>query len=275
MINRSFQLTAALSLILVAFGCQTMKGSQDTQSMADTETELSVARAFIESGRPDKALYELKAVLEKEPESVGAHTLMGLAQMALRNPTKAVEHLKIAWNFDPSAQNALNLSSAYLQAKNLEAAQKIIVKGLAVKETPPYRHKERFYHNLALIAQMKGKQGVAEKAFRKALEENPTFYMSRQQLAILLGKAGKVEAAKEQWDLARIACPLCLEPTEQLAKYYQSKGDLRTALGLVTDFKKLEGINPPEAKRALELEAELNITRAKLAKQAASSVQSR
>jgi Tfp pilus assembly protein PilF len=252
-----------------------MKDSQGTDSAADAETELSVARAFIESGRPDKALYELKALLEKEPKNTGAHTMVGLAQMALKNPKKAVEHLKIAWDLEPSAQNALNLSSAYLQANQLESAQKIIVKGLATKENPPYRHKERFYHNLALIAQIKGKASVAEKALRKALEENPTFYMSRQQLAVMLGKAGKLEAAKEQWELARIACPLCLEPTEQLTRYYQAKGDLRTALGLISDFKKLEGINPTEAKRVLELESELNTVRTKLAKQAAADAKSR
>jgi len=273
--TRSFKLTSVLSLILVAFGCQTMKDSQDADSATDSETELSVARAFIESGRPDKALYELKDLLEKEPRNTGAHTMVGLAQMALKNPKKAVEHLKIAWNLEPSAQNALNLSSAYLQANQLESAQKIIVKGLATKESPPYRHKERFYHNLALIAQIKGKASVAEKALRKALEENPTFYMSRQQLALMLGKAGKLESAKEQWELARIACPLCLEPTEQLARYYQAKGDLRTALGLISDFKKLEGINPTEAKRVLELESELNTVRTKLAKQAAADAQSR
>lgn len=268
-------LSAVLSLILVAFGCQTMKSHQDGQSTADTETEISVARAFLEDGRPDKAMFELKALLEKHPENASVHTMMGLSQMALKNPTKAVEHLKIAWKLDPVAQHALNLSSAYIQANQLESAQKIIVQGLATKESPPYRYKERFYHNLALIAQMKGKTKVAEKALRKALEENPTFYLSRQQLASLLSQSGKVELAKEQWELARIACPLCLEPTEQLAKYYQGKGDLKTAMGLIADFKRMEGITPSEAKRAFELESELNKVRSKLANDSAAGATNR
>jgi Tfp pilus assembly protein PilF len=273
--RRLLELATTVSLILAASGCQTMKGTQDKEITADAETELSVARAFLESGRPDKAMYELKTLLEKDPKNVGAHTMMGLSQMALKNPTKAVEHLKIAWSLEPVAQNALNLSSAYLQAKQLKNAQEIITKGLSSKEKPPYKYKERFYHNLALIAQIKGKTGVAEKAFRKALEENPTFYMSRQQLALLLNKSGKIEAAKEQWELARIACPLCFEPTENLARYYYGKGDLRTAIGLISDFKKLEGINPPDAKRALELETQLHVTRSKLAKEAATQTKTR
>lgn len=266
-----FCVTAVLSLILVCFGCQTMKDSPDGQMADDGQTEISVARAFLEGGRPDKAMYELKPLLEKQPHNKNAQTLMGLVQMALKNPSKAIEHLKIAWNLEPSAQNALNLSSAYLQSNKLEAAQNIIVKGLALKETPPYGHKERFYHNLGLIAQLKKKNRVAEKAFRRALEENPTFYLSRQQLARQLGKEGKKVAAKEQWELARIACPSCLEPTENLARYYQSKGDLRTAMVLITDYKKIEGIDPSEAKRALELEAELAAKRDKIAKDSAAS----
>jgi tetratricopeptide (TPR) repeat protein len=118
---------------------------------------------------------------------------------------------------------------------------------------------------------MKGKDKVAEKSLRKALEENPTFYLSRQQLALMLVKQGKVEEAKEQWELARNSCPGCFEATENLARYYQSKGNLKTALGLILDYKKIEGINPAEAKRALQLEAELNDQRSKIVKEASES----
>ena len=267
----SFSLKALLSLILVMSGCQTLKHSLDTTATADSATTLSVARAYLEDGRPDKALYELRAYINKYPKDPAGHTLMGLTQMALKNPNKGIEHLKTAWNLEPKAQNALNLSSAYLQSKQPDIAQKIIMKGLATKETPPYPHKERFFHNLALVAQMKGKDKVAEKSLRKALEENPTFYLSRQQLALMLVKQGRVEEAREQWELARNSCPGCFEPTENLARYYQVKGDLKTALGLIVDYKRIEGINPIEAKRALELEAELNNQRSKIVKEASES----
>jgi len=118
---------------------------------------------------------------------------------------------------------------------------------------------------------MKGKDKVAEKSLRKALEENPTFYLSRQQLALMLVKRGRVEEARDQWELARNSCPGCFEPTENLARYYQVKGDLKTALGLIADYKRIEGINPVEAKRALELEAELNNQRSKIVKEASES----
>jgi len=265
----SFYSQAILSLILVTSGCQTLKDSQDTSVTGEVDTELSVARAFLEGGRPDKALYELRPFLEKHPKNSAGQTLMGLTQLALKNPTKAIHYFKTAWNLDGKAQDALNLSSAYIEANQLDSAQKIIIAGLALKETPPYPHKERFYHNLGLVAQMKGKKTAAEKAFKKALEENPTFYLSRVQLANLLLKNGKIEAARTQWELARNSCPGCLEPTENLARYYQNKGDLKTALGLVVDFKKIEGIDPNEAKRALEIESELAATRAKIAKEAA------
>ncbi|MEI6399564.1 MAG: tetratricopeptide repeat protein, partial [Pseudomonadota bacterium] len=137
--------------------------------------------------------------------------------------------------------------------------------GLSLKETPPYRNKERFYHNLGLLAERKGSLIAAEKAYRKALEENPTFYLSRARLASLLDEKHKTDEAKTHWEIARNSCPGCFDATNQLVKYYLVKGDLRTALGLVQDYKKIEGLNPMEAKKANELERDLMSARSKTA----------
>lgn len=250
--------TIAFSLILATAGCQTVKNSQDKTLRPDSETDLSVAEAFLEGGRPDKAMYELKAVLEREPKNTTAHTLMGLSQLALKNPKKAVEHLEKAWKIEQKSEHALNLSSAYLENNQLESAQKIIVDGLALNEKPPYRNKERFYHNLGLVAERKGKLVAAEKAYRQALVENPTFYLSRARLALMLEEKKKFSLAKDQWEMARSSCPSCFQATSHLSKYYQSRGDLRTALGLVKDYRRLEGLNPVESRMAADLEQTLN-----------------
>lgn len=250
--------TIAFSLILATAGCQTVKNSQDKTLKPDSETDLSVAAAFLEGGRPDKAMYELRAVIEREPKNTSALTLMGLAQLALKNPKKAVENLEKAWKLEAKAEHALNLSSAYMENNQLESAQKIIVKGLSLNEKPPYRHKERLYHNLGLLAERKSKLVAAEKAYRQALVENPTFYLSRARLATMMEEKKKFHEAKDHWDMARSACPGCFEATAHLSKYYKERGDLRTALGLVKDYRRLEGLNPSESKMAADLEQSLN-----------------
>jgi Tfp pilus assembly protein PilF len=208
-------------------------------------------------------MYELRAVIEREPKNTNAHTLMGLSQLALKNPRKAVEHLEIAWKLDPKPEYALNLSSAYLENNQLDSAQKIIVAGLALKVKPAYRNKERFYHNLGLVAERKGSLVAAEKSFKKALEENPTFYLSRAKLAKMLEEKKKFEQAKDHWEMARSSCPGCFEATEHLTNYYRQRGNLKTAMGLVRDYRRIEGLNPLESKKAAELESELlsDITR--------------
>ena len=261
----AFPFLVIASLILGTAGCQTLKDHQDSSAKEQNRTDLSIARAFLEAGSPDKAMFELRSVLETEPSNAQAHGLMGLAQLALMNPRKAVQHLEMAWKLEPRSEAALNLSSAYIESKRYDSAQKIIASGLSLKETPPYRNKERFYHNLGLLAERKGSLVAAEKAYRKALEENPTFYLSRARLASLLDEKHKTDEAKTHWEIARNSCPGCFDATNQLVKYYLVKGDLRTALGLVQDYKKIEGLNPMEAKKANELERDLMSARSKTA----------
>jgi Tfp pilus assembly protein PilF len=261
----AFSFFITLSLILGAAGCQTLKDNQDGAAKEESKTDLSIARAFLEAGSPDKAMFELRSVLEREPSNPQAHGLMGLAQLALKNPRKAVQHLEMAWKLDPKSEAALNLSSGYIESKQYDLAQKIITSGLSLKETPPYRNKERFYHNLGLLAERKGSLVAAEKAYRKALEENPTFYLSRARLATILDEKHKPDEAKTHWEIARNSCPGCFDATNQLVKYYLIKGDLKTALGLVQDYKKIEGLNPVEARKATELEGEILGNRSKTA----------
>jgi Tfp pilus assembly protein PilF len=259
--NRS---VALLSIALFLSACQTLNDNPPASEKDDAATSLSMARAFLDAGRPDKAMYELRLSIEKNTSDPMAHSLMGLSQLALKNPRKAVESLETAWKLDHKAQYALNLSSAYIENRQPESAQKIIKEGLALKETPPYRNKERFYHNLGLLAEMKGSLVAAEKAYSKALEENPTFYLSRAKIAVLLEERHKIEAAKDHWEIARMSCPGCFEAILHLARYYQNKGDTKTALGLVQDYRRIEGINPTESKKAAELESEISGTPSKI-----------
>ena len=261
----TFSFCMILSLILGSVGCQTLNNNQGSPATDENTTDLSIARAFIEGGNPDKAMFELRSVLEKEPSNPQAHALMGLTQLALDNPNKAVQHLEIAWKLDQKPESALNLSSAYIQNKQYDQAQKIITKGLSLKSNPPDRNKERFYQNLGLLAERKGSLVAAEKAYRKALEENPTFYISRYSLATILEEKHKPEEAKKHWEIARSSCPGCFDATNHLVKYYMAKGDIRTALGLVQDYKKIEGLKPLEAKKANELERDLLNSRSKVA----------
>ena len=169
--QRQKHVLIAFSIAVLPCGCQTLNNSSSRHDTAETATVIDVARAFLDDGRPDKALFELRSVIDQNPKNPMIHSLMGLSQLALKNPRKAVQSLEMAWKLDPIAQHALNLSSAYIETKQYDRAQKMILIGLAVKETPPYKNKERFYHNLGVIAELKGSRNAAEKAYLRALRK--------------------------------------------------------------------------------------------------------
>jgi Tfp pilus assembly protein PilF len=255
----------ALSITVLACGCQTLSNSSSEHSKAEAATTLDVARAFLDEGRPDKAMFELRAIIEQNRNNPMVHSLMGLSQLALKNPRKAIESLEIAWKLDPIAQHALNLSSAYIDSKQYDRAQKMILAGLAVKETPTYKNKERFYHNLGVIAELKGARGAAEKAYLRALEENPVFYISRIKVATMMDGKQKPEAAKMHWELARTSCSGCFEPVAHLAIYYHNKGESAKAVKMIEDFARIEGLNPAESKKAAALKTVLSNSPSKIA----------
>lgn len=249
LLQRQKHRLVALSIAVFSCGCQTLSNISSGNNKAETATAIDVARAFLDDGRPDKALFELRAIIDQNPNNPMVHSLMGLAQLALKNPRKAIESLEIAWKLDPIAQHALNLSSAYMDSKQYDRAQKMILAGLAVKETPPYKNRERFYHNLGVIAELKGARGAAEKAYLRALEENPVFYISRIKVAAMMEGQRKSEAAKMHWELARTSCAGCFEPVAHLAIYYHNKGESAKAVGIIKDFARIEGLNPAESKK--------------------------
>jgi Tfp pilus assembly protein PilF len=267
-----YSLLVTLSLILSISGCQTQSDAHEKSSPDTASTGLSVAMAFLEGGQPDKAMFELRSILESEPNNALAHNLMGLAQLALRNPKKAATHLEKAWTLERTSPHALNLSSAYIESNRLNDALKTITAGLSLKESKPYKNKERFYHNLGLIAEKKGSLVAAEKSYRKALEENPTFYLSRSKLAQILEERKKYEQAKTEWEAARSACPGCFEPVEHLVNYYEKKGDIKTAHGIILDYRKIEGIHLADSKKAADIEARLSEARMKAARDLNSSI---
>lgn len=254
----------AFSVILVTSACQTSSQSgqarSDTELSEDFKTSLSIALSYLDSGRPDKAMHELQALLAKKPNNIEALNLMGITQLALSNPRRAVIHLEKAWKLDSRTPTGVNLSSAYLELERFKDAEKLVIALLKRKETPPYAHIERIYHNYALIAEKTNRAILAEKMYKKAVEENPMFYLSHMQLARIYLEKKKHSLAIKQLEAARFGCPVCFDPVAQLVRIQSAKGDLKTARQLVIDYKLTEGLTQNDRRRAIDLENSLTAT---------------
>jgi Tfp pilus assembly protein PilF len=257
---------AASVLVLIFYSCASPDNSSDPSepseetTAADTKTSLSLALSFIDGGRPDKAMYELNHVLSKNPNNFEALNLMGLTQLALSNPKSAANYLEQAWRISPSCATAVNLSSAYIELKRFKDAEKILVSSIKRKEKPEYSHKERLYHNLALVMENTGRSVLAEKMFMKAVEINPMFHLSHMQLVAIYKEKRKEKLQLKHLEAARFSCPTCFEPLELQVNLQLSRGNIRTAKRLIQDYKLTDGISMQDRRRINDLESHLKST---------------
>lgn len=246
-----------LSLILAVTGCQTRTPQEKDPvetSEQDTVTSLSLASSYIDGGRPDKAMHELQEVLRDNPNNIDALNLMGITQLALSNPKRAVISLEKAWKLKATPATGINLSSAYMDLKRFKNAEKLLTGLLNRQDTPPYAHKERIYHNYGLVAEKTGRVVLAEKMFKKATEENPMFHLSHMRLAQLYKERKKPDLAVRSIEAARFGCPSCFEPLESLVEHYRSQGKHTVARHLIQDYKLNEGLSQVDRRRASDLE---------------------
>ena len=238
----NFCTVPVMILILMTASCQT---TDDTSTMSikdQTSTSLQVAISYLDSGRPDKARQELQTVLEDFPQNADALNLMGIAHLALRTPSKGLSFLQKSFAISPATATGLNVSSALIELGRYKEAEKVVMALLKRKESPPYRFKERIYHNYGIIAERTNRVNLAEKMYRSAANENPTFHLSRLRLAHLYMERQKTDLALREMEAARFACPTCLEPIELLSRYYAHVGNVKVARSLIRDYKKVDGV---------------------------------
>ncbi|MCX6125256.1 MAG: hypothetical protein NTV34_11005 [Proteobacteria bacterium] len=254
----------ALSLILALPACQTPSGEDHDNSKVTGADEfansLLVAASYLDGGRPDKAMNELQTLLAQKPNNIDALNLMGITQLALRNPRRAVLHLEKAWGMKKASAIGVNLSSAYYDLDRNRDAEKIINVILARKETPPYPHRERIFHNYGLIAEKTGRGLLAEKMFQNAVEQNPMFHISHMQLARIYKEKNRGSLVSKHLEAARFGCPACFEPLESLVKFNISKGETKLARLMIQDYKLTEGLSQQDRRRLADLESYLKKT---------------
>jgi len=217
------------------------------------QSQKAMVRNSLDSGRPEAALQNLRVLLRQYPEDAELHNLMGLAQLALKNPARAIHHFLSAYKIDEQSATALNLSSAYLEGGDYSKAIKLL--NSLMKETgkDAYPYKERVLHNLGYAHLKQGDMAKARGYFLSALAENPAFYPSHLELARLYEKTKRPALAAKSYRQAIDYCDVCLEPVESLARVYMKLGKATEARRTLIRYAKIEGVSPADRGRANHL----------------------
>ncbi len=247
-----------LIIVLNLLACQTFRPEEQSKDEIVLENQLAAASSFIDNGEPQKALNEIKPLLLSHPDDAGVNNVAGLTQMALRNDKKALFYFKRAFSLDHSPTFGVNLAAALSETGQHDAGEKVLLQLLKQSDLKQYRYPERIFHNLAKIKEKQNQFKTAEKYYRRAISENPTYYLTKFQLAKLYDKTKRPALALHMMEEAQTACPVCPEPVEELVKKYMVLGKNAQARTLIQSFVKTDGVPDADIVRMKKLASDVD-----------------
>lgn len=229
--------------------CQTLDGDKPSASSA-LETKKQIVLNSLDSGQATQALKEARALLAEYPGDPEVLNLHGLVQLALRNTGKAIESLEKARRISPdNLTYTLNLSSALIQAQQYAKASTLLKEAVASDAAKSYLYRERLYHNLGLISEMSGDSLRAERWYSKALEENPTNFMTLLKVARIYETTHRSRLALDKLETAKAACSRCPEPVEGIVRILIKENRIKDARNAVDGFEKNEALTEDDTRR--------------------------
>lgn len=181
------------------------------------ETRLNFAQKQIDSGQPENALQVLRPLLREAPKLAKVHNMAGIAFLALSKLKRAQSFFNAAYRLEKNPSYALNLSSALIAAGSFASAKKLLA---ALLNEGSYAYKERIYHNYAYIMESEGNTEEAIRTYNKALDENPSYFLSNLRLGKLYEQKKRPHQALSAFQQAAKVCAVCYEPVREIAMFH-------------------------------------------------------
>jgi len=196
-------------------GCGAPK-AKPKDPASETATNIRLAESYFSAGKVNEALDILQKAAASQPENAALRNYYGqLCFLAGRYPeaeasfTKALEldsHLTDARN---------NLGALYDATGRKDQAERQYLQVLADFS---YSSPEKAHLNLGILYRSEGRQDEAIAQLRKAVEINPKFWRGHYELASALDKAGLLEEAAREYEVA--------------APDYKTNGEYQYRIGL-------------------------------------------
>ena len=243
-----------LFFITIVTACQTIPTKDTRKSKTEVlNSQKTIIVEMLNKGAPGLANKELRKLLKHNQGDADFLNLMGLTQLAMGNPTRAIHFFQKAIRIDPKISTQLNLSSAWIEAGKTQKAIKKLKDIQKMNSFHSYPHHERVYHNLAFCYERNGKYKAAERQYKRALLENPNNYISMMRLGQVYETMKKNHLARKKFNQARNACSICFDPVNALTQNYLRHGKKRKAINFLRKYLKIKQINQEDKIRAKRL----------------------
>lgn len=253
--RQKFSVYLRIILILCASACQTLKNPGSDEKKADEvlATQKSLVINYLNESQPGMALKELRPLEREHPQDADLKNLMGLVYLSLQNSKEALGYFETAYKMDTRAPIALNLSSALIETGQPMRAIKILKKLQASEAGKSYQYPERIQHNIGLAAERMKKYNLAEKYYKLALIDNPTFYISLMRLGATYELMQKRGFAYQQYMKAHEACLKCFDPVQASVQIQLKAGKTDLALKTLQEYLTNRELEPKDRAKAQQL----------------------
>jgi Tfp pilus assembly protein PilF len=177
------------------------------------QAKIEIVKNHLDRGQSQAALGGVTNLLDEHSEHSDVLVVAGITHLALGNASYAQSLLHKAFEASPTPDVALNYSSALISRKQYRTARNILRKFLGSKQ---YKHRERLYHNMGWAYESQRKWKLAEKYYRRALNMQPTFYLSLYRMGVVQEALGKAQKAVVFYRKASRYCGICFDPVQNI-----------------------------------------------------------
>jgi len=195
-------LFAILSAVLLAAsvsGCGAAK-TKPKDPASEAATQIRLAESYFSAGKVNEALGILEKAAASQPQNAPLRNYYGqLCFLAGRN-AEAEKSFTQALELDPHLTDARNnLGAVYDATGRKDEAERQFLQVLA---DPSYGSPEKARLNLGILYLSEGRTDEAISQLRQAVEINPKFWRGHFELASALDKAGLIEEAAREYEVA-------------------------------------------------------------------------
>lgn len=192
MLHRIPRMTCLIVLCAALGACETTGHGKLTESRSQkeqeaVETRVALGKAYMQQGKFELAQENLLKALERDPNSVDAHTVIAVLFEHLGNAKAAEQHYARAAELAPKSGDTNNNYGQFLCATGrYDEAQKYYARAM---EDPFYKTPGMLYANAGTCLADHGGEaqlGQAEKYLRQALDADPSNTLALYYIAKVL-----------------------------------------------------------------------------------------
>jgi tetratricopeptide (TPR) repeat protein len=200
--------------------------------LAPVRADYKQAVIFYNQGNFAKAIQELKADLDRNPDWESGHRLLGLSYLGLKNNALAVSALLRAVQLKSSAFSTYyGLGQAYFSMQKYDNCIAILNQGepLAAKEKDPDREKARLYKLRGSAYYQSGKYDDAKNDLTNTIRVNQSDWTDFFKLGVCYLELRRIDEAVQTLEKALSMKPDDTQITNLLGEAYLRKGNAALA----------------------------------------------